>query len=265
MHDGAPRDVPPRDHTGPRGGVGEDRPDRAHGGAGRGRTARGDHGEPAPGDVADPGRPEGGASHLPAEVRTLRRKLREWQHAPVPNGRYSWPDDLLDVIDVLLVTGCRISEALALRGRGPRRPPRDDYGGRRAPQGPGHGASGSPEVAGVHAGVHGGSAHGGHAAGPVGSVHGARDHGGDGVPIGDGDPAEPVELPGAVAHGGGDWFRLGPAAHLPQDGSDPPRRRRGPRGGVGVPGTLQRGRDCGSLPGAGARSGGPDIGPRWIL
>ncbi|XJN88983.1 hypothetical protein ACHMXD_09075 [Micrococcus luteus] len=51
----------------------------------------------------------------PAEVRTLRRKLREWQHAPVPNGRYSWPHDLLDLIDVLLATGCRISEALALR------------------------------------------------------------------------------------------------------------------------------------------------------
>lgn len=51
----------------------------------------------------------------PAEVRTLRRKLREWQDAPMPNGRYSRADDLLDVVDVLLATGCRIPEALAPR------------------------------------------------------------------------------------------------------------------------------------------------------
>lgn len=50
-----------------------------------------------------------------ADVRTLRRKLREWQDAPMPDGRHRRPDDLLDVVDVLLATGCRISEALALR------------------------------------------------------------------------------------------------------------------------------------------------------
>lgn len=33
----------------------------------------------------------------------------------MPNGRHSRPDDLLDIVDVMLATGCRIGEALALR------------------------------------------------------------------------------------------------------------------------------------------------------
>lgn len=51
----------------------------------------------------------------PADVRILRRKLGEWQSTPPANGRQRRPDDLRDVVDVMLATGCRISEALALR------------------------------------------------------------------------------------------------------------------------------------------------------
>ncbi|MFJ4161783.1 site-specific integrase [Micrococcus luteus] len=49
------------------------------------------------------------------DVRTLRRRLRAWQDAPMPDGRHSRSGDLLDVVDVMLATGCRIGEALALR------------------------------------------------------------------------------------------------------------------------------------------------------
>lgn len=51
----------------------------------------------------------------PTEVRILRRRLGEWQSTPPANGRQRRPDDLRDVVDVMLATGCRISEALALR------------------------------------------------------------------------------------------------------------------------------------------------------
>lgn len=51
----------------------------------------------------------------PADVRILRRKLGAWQAEPPVNGRQRRPDDLRDVVDVMLATGCRISEALALR------------------------------------------------------------------------------------------------------------------------------------------------------
>lgn len=49
------------------------------------------------------------------EVQTLRRRLAAWQAEELPNGRHSRADDLLDVVDIMLATGCRISEALALR------------------------------------------------------------------------------------------------------------------------------------------------------
>lgn len=51
----------------------------------------------------------------PTDVRILRRRLGEWQSSPPANGRQRRPDDLRDVVDVMLATGCRISEALALR------------------------------------------------------------------------------------------------------------------------------------------------------
>lgn len=51
----------------------------------------------------------------PADVRVLRRTLAAWQSEPPVSGRRRRPDDLLDVVDVMLATGCRISEALALR------------------------------------------------------------------------------------------------------------------------------------------------------
>lgn len=51
----------------------------------------------------------------PADVRRLRRALGEWQAVEPVNGRQRRPDDLRDVVDVMLATGCRISEALALR------------------------------------------------------------------------------------------------------------------------------------------------------
>ncbi len=49
-----------------------------------------------------------------ADVRRLRKALGEWQAAPAPSGKPR-PDDLRDVIDVMLATGCRISEALGVR------------------------------------------------------------------------------------------------------------------------------------------------------
>lgn len=49
------------------------------------------------------------------EATTLRRRLRAWQDAPMPDGRHSRSSDLLDVVEFLLATGCRIGEALALR------------------------------------------------------------------------------------------------------------------------------------------------------
>lgn len=48
------------------------------------------------------------------EVAALRAGLDQWQSAKL-GPRQSRPQDLLDVIDVLLATGCRIGEALALR------------------------------------------------------------------------------------------------------------------------------------------------------
>lgn len=51
----------------------------------------------------------------PAEVQTLRRRLAAWQDAPMPDGRHTRPDDLLDIVDVMLATGARIGEVLALR------------------------------------------------------------------------------------------------------------------------------------------------------
>lgn len=51
----------------------------------------------------------------PADVRRLRRDLGAWQSATPVNGRQRRPDDLRDVVDIMLATGCRISEALAVR------------------------------------------------------------------------------------------------------------------------------------------------------
>ena len=51
----------------------------------------------------------------PADVRVLRARMAAWQSELPANGRRRRPDDLLDVVDVMLATGCRISEALALR------------------------------------------------------------------------------------------------------------------------------------------------------
>ena len=51
----------------------------------------------------------------PADVRRLRAALGAWQAEPPLNGRRRRPDDLRDVVDIMLATGCRISEALALR------------------------------------------------------------------------------------------------------------------------------------------------------
>lgn len=51
----------------------------------------------------------------PADVRRLRAALGAWQAEPPVNGRRRRPDDLRDVVDIMLATGCRISEALALR------------------------------------------------------------------------------------------------------------------------------------------------------
>lgn len=48
-------------------------------------------------------------------MRVRRARLAAWQSEPPANGRRRRPDDLLDVVDVMLATGCRISEALALR------------------------------------------------------------------------------------------------------------------------------------------------------
>lgn len=48
------------------------------------------------------------------EVHVLRQRLRDWQLACV-SGRSARPQDILDVIDLMLGTGCRIGEALALR------------------------------------------------------------------------------------------------------------------------------------------------------
>lgn len=51
----------------------------------------------------------------PADVRVLRARLAAWQSELPANGRRRRPDDLLDVVGIMLATGCRISEALALR------------------------------------------------------------------------------------------------------------------------------------------------------
>ncbi|MDI3211689.1 site-specific integrase [Arthrobacter sp. AL12] len=48
------------------------------------------------------------------EAAALRTGLRQWQRDSKPRGRKR-PDDLLDVVDVMLATGTRIGEALALR------------------------------------------------------------------------------------------------------------------------------------------------------
>ncbi|QHK19377.1 site-specific integrase [Pseudarthrobacter psychrotolerans] len=48
------------------------------------------------------------------EAAALRAGLRQWQLDSRPRGRKR-PDDLLDVVDVMLATGARIGEALALR------------------------------------------------------------------------------------------------------------------------------------------------------
>ncbi|TFI06847.1 site-specific integrase, partial [Thiopseudomonas sp. 4R-3cl] len=40
----------------------------------------------------------------PADVRILRRRLGEWQSTPPANGRQRRPDDLRDVVDVMLAT-----------------------------------------------------------------------------------------------------------------------------------------------------------------
>lgn len=48
------------------------------------------------------------------EVAALRAGLDQWQ-AEYTTGRKARPQDILDVIDVMLATGCRIGEALALR------------------------------------------------------------------------------------------------------------------------------------------------------
>jgi integrase len=49
------------------------------------------------------------------EVVALRSGLDQWQKAKPKNGRHRRPTDLLDVVDMMLATGCRISEALAVR------------------------------------------------------------------------------------------------------------------------------------------------------
>lgn len=49
------------------------------------------------------------------EVVALRAGLAAWQAEEQPNRRHRRPTDLLDVVDLMLATGCRISEALALR------------------------------------------------------------------------------------------------------------------------------------------------------
>ncbi len=49
------------------------------------------------------------------EVVALRTGLATWQEEDLRDGRRRRPTDLLDVIDVMLATGCRISEALAVR------------------------------------------------------------------------------------------------------------------------------------------------------
>lgn len=48
------------------------------------------------------------------EASALRSGLKQWQMDSHPRGRKR-PDDLLDVVDVMLATGARIGEALALR------------------------------------------------------------------------------------------------------------------------------------------------------
>lgn len=48
------------------------------------------------------------------EAAALRAGLRQWQTEPRARGRKR-PNDLLDVVDVMLATGARIGEALALR------------------------------------------------------------------------------------------------------------------------------------------------------
>jgi integrase len=48
------------------------------------------------------------------EVVALRAGLDKWQ-AEYTTGRKARPQDILDVIDVMLATGCRIGEALAVR------------------------------------------------------------------------------------------------------------------------------------------------------
>lgn len=48
------------------------------------------------------------------EASALRAGLFQWQTEPRPRGRKR-PDDLLDVVDIMLATGARIGEALALR------------------------------------------------------------------------------------------------------------------------------------------------------
>lgn len=203
----------------------------------------------------------------PADVRTLRRKLGEWQSAPLPNGRYTRPDDLRKVVDVMLATGCRISEALALRWAAV------DLDGRHVEitgavcshHGRDH-APGSPEVAGTGPVVHGGRAHVGHVPGPMGADDVSRRRVVRGVPVVDGDPAGPLELPHAVAEGaGGDRVRVGHAAHVPADGGDEARGRGGVGGSVGVPGALERGDHGRALPGEGARRGGHEWHTGYIL
>ena len=49
------------------------------------------------------------------EVVALRAGLAAWQSEEQPNRRHRRTTDLLDVVDLMLATGCRISEALALR------------------------------------------------------------------------------------------------------------------------------------------------------
>lgn len=48
------------------------------------------------------------------EASALRAGLRQWQNDSSPRGRKR-PDDLIDVVDVMLATGARIGEALAVR------------------------------------------------------------------------------------------------------------------------------------------------------
>lgn len=48
------------------------------------------------------------------EAQALRAGLQQWQQTKDAQGRQR-PQDLLDVVDIMLATGCRIGEALGIR------------------------------------------------------------------------------------------------------------------------------------------------------